>query len=398
VTSFVGSWYYDEQGQHVVTPSLVVPGEYVVWDVGSLDNGYGGRMDIVLEVDANASSGTLLTHTVQITSLPVEDDFDDNAIAWVDMLNDYGPNLRLEKRAYWNWDGEIGYELRVINLGTTALDNFWITDTYPLSTSFNGNWWVNHGGWYTLTEDAANGRLIFWGDYLDAGSTASLGFNINLDAPIVGQPGLYFTNLAESPVVGDVYPQDNTSAATLFSGPDLFIEKTLAAGDVRPGELITYNLRFGNGQQGHVWWWGMQGDAVITDTLPENTQFVSSELLYCGSEAWCTYDPFTVTGSQVMWNVGQLGAFNHNELRVTVLVTGSLSGLDVLTNTAEMYSSRPDLDIEPDYANNVASLATGVDLPYFTIGKAYAQSGSGDASRTRWMSATWAMAWAAACG
>jgi uncharacterized repeat protein (TIGR01451 family) len=38
-TTFLGSWYYDSSEQHTVTPTLVVPGKYVVWNIGKLDNG-----------------------------------------------------------------------------------------------------------------------------------------------------------------------------------------------------------------------------------------------------------------------------------------------------------------------------------------------------------------------
>ena len=45
--------------------------------------------------------------------------------------------------------------------------------------------------------------------------------------------------------------------------------------------------------------------------------------------------------------------------------------MDTVVNQAHIFSDQPNLDIEPDYANNTAVYRAPVDLPYFDVGKVY---------------------------
>jgi uncharacterized repeat protein (TIGR01451 family) len=236
-----------------------------------------------------------------MTTLPVEDDYDNNTLTWVDTLATPGPNLRVEIPAYvWAGDSNLSYEIRVTNLGTTSLNNFWITDTYPLSTTFDGDWKSNKGGWYTLTVNTAKHQLIFWGEKLDPGNMTSLSFSVNLDKNSAGKPGLTFKNTVKAPIPGDVYPADNYSDVTVFSGHDLYVEKSLVGGIPAPGSIITYSLKFGNAQQGKAGWWGLQGSALMIDTLLSDVVFLSAKLLYCDSVKWCDFAPITIPGNSLI--------------------------------------------------------------------------------------------------
>jgi uncharacterized repeat protein (TIGR01451 family) len=340
-----------------------------------LDNGYDGRLTIHLGINHTAGPGLLLTHKVAITTLPVEDDFDDNAITWVESLNNPGPNLRVDKQNFdWWGDSTINYELRIYNLGSDTLENFWITDTYPVSTTFEGDWNVNHGGWYTLTVDEANHQLIFWGERLDPGNTASIGFRVNLDKSISGVKGLAFTNRVAAPITGDVFPADNFDEVTALTGPDLYVDKSLAGGDLLPGEIITYKLKFGNAHHGNAKWWSLQGTAWLTDTLPDKAEFLSAKLLYCGSEIWCDFTPPSVNGNNLLWQLWPIGWGGHNEILVTARISDSVTGLDTLLNQVEIASDQPENDLEADYTNNHASLSLPITLPYFETGKSYTSS------------------------
>ncbi|MGD2178667.1 MAG: hypothetical protein PVG71_12695, partial [Anaerolineae bacterium] len=52
----------------------------------------------------------------------------------------------------------------------------------------------------------------------DPGDTASADYRVDLDEPIVGMGGLYFTNTVEAPWYGDVYPDDNSDTVAAYSG------------------------------------------------------------------------------------------------------------------------------------------------------------------------------------
>jgi uncharacterized repeat protein (TIGR01451 family) len=341
----------------MVTPALVVPGKYVVWNTGKLDNGYSGSLSIHLAIDAAATPGMVLTSKATITSLPVEDDFDDNTITWVDTLDQPGPNLRVDTRNYnWKGDKTLYYEVRLSNLGTTTLNSFWFTDTYPTSTVFNGDWNIDKGGWYTITVDAAKHQLIFWGERLDPANITSLRFSVNLDDNSAGKPGLTFKNTVNAPIKGDVYPADNYSEVTAFSGPDLYVEKSLVKGYPTPGSIVTYSLKFGNAQKDSAGWWGLQGSAWMTDTLPNDVVFLSAKLLYCETKIWCDL-PTIISGNKLIWQLGGIGSSNHNEIRVTVRIPDTIAVPSTLLNQVVIASDQPQNDIEPYYANNSASLS-----------------------------------------
>jgi uncharacterized repeat protein (TIGR01451 family) len=360
-TTFTGSWYYDSSGQHIVTPTLVVQGKYVVWKIGKLDNGYYGSLNIHLDIDAAAEPGAVLTHTMRIKKLPVEDNYDDNILTWVDTLASPGPNLRVDTQNYkWNGDNNINYKISLSNLGATSLSNFWFTDTYPLSTNFDGDWNIEKGKEFTITVDADKHQLIFWGKQLDPGDISMLRFSVNLDESSAGKPGLIFKNTIVAPIPGDVYPADNEDEVTAFSGPDLYVEKSLVGGIPAPGSVITYSLKFGNAQQGSAGWWSLQGNAWLTDTLPSDVEFLSAKLLYCGAKIWCDVTPKAISGHKLVWKLWQLGVTEHNEFRVAVRIPNTGTVPDTLLNQVQIASDQPENDVEPYTANNSASLTVEV--------------------------------------
>jgi len=370
--TFAAAWYDDEYGHHDLTPALISPQGYVVWNLGTLLGGEGRRFTISCLIDSQAPPGLVLKHTVQILTLPLEDDFDNNQIIWMDTINPAGPNLRLETYYDWWGDGMLSYEIRALNMGTEYIGPLLITDTLPLSTTFDGDWQIGHGPWVKYTYDAVNGLLVLYLDGLYPFETASSSFRAHLLPTIVGNEGLVFTNRAEGMTPGDVYLPDDYTEITAFTGPDLYIEKALLGGHLLPGELVTFTLSFGNAQHPSGWPWQLESNAWLTDTLPAELEFVSSELLYCGFANWCEITPSSAEAGQLVWQLWPLAPGDHNTIRVTARITDSVNGLDVLLNTAEIAPEIPANDREFNDANNSDSLEMPIDLPYFEIGKVYA--------------------------
>lgn len=374
-TTFLAAWYYDGMGRHPFPPAEVVPGEYLVWEFPKIDNGFGAHFSIDLRVDADAPVGASLVHTIDVPHLDGEDDYDDNHIAWIDTLNPSGLNLRVNAREYkWQDDQVLNFTVFLHNTGTQPLENFTVRDSIPDLTDFEGDWNVNHGGYYTLTVDTIHEQLIFWGERLEPGQTASLGFRVRLDPAVAGQPGHTFTNMVWGAQPGDVTPADNNDQVTAFSGPDLWVMKSLVSGEALPGHEVTYSLRFGNSHSDGAHWWNLQGAAWLTDTLPAQVEFVSAKLLYCGPEWWCNFDPVVVDGQTLTWELWPLGSGAHNEIQVTVRVADTVNGLDTLLNQVEIASDQPQVDIEPDAANNAASYELPVALPHFMVSKTFSSS------------------------
>jgi hypothetical protein len=116
-----------------------------------------------------------------------------------------------------------------------------------------------------MTHDEANHQLIFWIESLDRGWNADISFLVDLDQDVIGVQGLAFTNTLDAPIPEDVFPDDNYKEVVAYTGPDVFVNKSLSGGELQPGEIVTFSIQVGNRTSGLGWRSGHH----ITDTLPE---------------------------------------------------------------------------------------------------------------------------------
>jgi len=373
-TTFIASWRHGE----LYTPTLVTD-EFVVWEIDDLPNGAGDDFGFVLRVDEEAAPGTILENKAEISRQPVEDSYEDNEAYWVEELFEHGPNLRVRKYGSWDdWGPDTrraSYELIIENIGDVRVDDVMVADDYPEGMVMDGGidteWW----------------RLEDWGDdsdagvftatyqWLEPGGTTWLNFGAIVSGVNELPFGLIFTNTVEVPEVQDeTNIDDNVDQVVLSTGPDLYIEKELVAGDLLPGELITFMLTFGNDRHGHEWWWNMQHNAVLTDVLPTGLEFVSAALHNCFSDGlWCDAPP-DQDGDVLVWDLWPIGSGGRNEIALTVRITDTAEGDDVFANWAEIQSSEPMTDVEPFYDNNVDRVDVVIALPKFEVSKVYESS------------------------
>jgi len=349
-TTFSRSWRWTEYGEPPVTPT-VVTADYVVWDIGTLDNGYDSNIGVALEIDNNASPGAVLTNAVEISPQPEEDRYDDNASAWVETLHDHGANLRLSKYHRWEGDRRIFYGIFVKNLGSTGMEDIWITDTYPISTTSDGDFWVGHGPWFTYTHDAPNHQFIIWAEALGPGDTGHVGFWVDLDGPIHDVQGLIFTNTVEAPWPGDVDPDDNSDVELAYGGPDLYAEKWISDGEPRPGARITFTVRCGNASLSP---WEVSDEATtrLIERLPDGMSYVTSVWPDGNPHPPFFHDPGT---GLTIWDMGRLSSDDHRWFYLVVDLDADLEGGDVLLNQLEFYES-PVVDVDPNPDNNTFEL------------------------------------------
>ena len=346
-----------------VTPIVTAPG-YVVWQFPPLDNGAWADFEIVLDIAANAVPGTALTHTLAISPQPNEDSYDDNIAVWAEAVYPHGPNLRMRKTGRWNDWGEntrqAWYDLRIDNIGDTVAPNVVFTDTYPALMSLAGGAWSNWccGRQWNWWDDPAGHRITGTFDALNPGESAQMQFNTQVPG---GGPlpfGQRYTNTAQvMRLAGETNVADNTASLVLKTGPDLFVSKTLVGGDLRPGSLVTFLVRFGNDHEGWMWWWNLQGNAVLTDTLPTGLTFVDARQHWCGpgNPDWCERYPEREVGQRIGFDLWPMKTGEWNELLVTARLSSTVARGAVLTNVVQIVSSQPAVDIEPDYGNNVSA-------------------------------------------
>lgn len=346
---------------------------YVVWEIDGLDNGYSDGFEVVLDVDPQAIPGTALSNRAEITVLPGEDSESDNFSSWVETLYPHGPNVRVRQDYDWHGDyaGHAWYNLALENIGDVAVFNVLFTDTYPLPVQRDGgvdlDWgrlvdWQDHPGEHYFTATFQN---LYPGDVTWINFNTSFGLN-----PV--EEGLVLTNTAAIQAVEDeTWTNDNEDKAILVTGPNLWVAKMLEAGEVRPGEVITFSLYFGNDQPGHTWWWNLEGNAILTDTLPDGLEFITSTQENCGPGGmWCAVYP-QIEGNDYTWQLWPIHTGEWNRIRVVARLADDLTGLDELVNRAEIASDSPVLDIDPLANDNFSEWPLQVDLPYFEIAKTF---------------------------
>jgi uncharacterized repeat protein (TIGR01451 family) len=373
-TSFRIAFQYDDNGAHVFTPTLVTD-QIVVWEIGALDNGYGGSFEVELKISPQAPPGLELVNTADITRLAGEDTYEDNTSSWTEMLYGHGPNLRVRKTGDWHGYGEghyAWYNIVVENVGDVYVYSATVTDTLPASMVLEG---VPNTDWdrvvsYTYNDTEGWFRFTFRDLHPNWRREINMDLFNTTPEPVV-PGGLFFTNTVEiTPYEGEPTYADNISQYTLVSGPDLFVEKSLLAGDILPGEEVTFSLAFGNQQVGWAWWWNLQGIAWLTDTLPAGTEFITATIRWCLEGDWCPFGPI-VQGDTLTWQLWSIGVGNWNEIHVTVRLPDTLTGMDTVVNQATIASDQPDVDIEPYYDNNTSIFWADVMLPYFEVDKVY---------------------------
>lgn len=370
--------HYDSNWNEIglVSPTFVPPNQYV-WDVGTVENGESGRYQILLRIDGDADPGTVLTNTIEISSKPDEESYDDNVDAEVEMVYDYGPNLRVRKDGYWHdWGSDtrqIEYNVTVENVGTEQVNWVTITDTYPSEMYMTGGLGMGFWRWWDWRDDPASHSFTITLEMLEPGWSVGFNFYVVTDTNPIPE-GLILTNTVEVMLdPDDVSPDDNVDEAVLTTGPDLWVKKKLVAGDLLPGELITLSLAFGNAAEDWQWWWNLEGTAWLTDTLPAGLEYVTSTQHWCGWTEWCGAMP-DIDGDEYTWQLWPLSAGEWNEIYLTVRITDTATGLDTFTNWVEIASDQPISDTEPYYDDNVTSYDVVIDLPSFEVNKVYESS------------------------
>ncbi|MEP7359032.1 MAG: hypothetical protein ABI847_17410, partial [Anaerolineales bacterium] len=130
----------------------------------------------------------------------------------------------------------------------------------------------------------------------------------------------------------------------------LSISKVDSPDPVKAGSNLTYTLTVLN-----------TGDlaatqVVVTDTVPANTTFVS-----CGGGTSCANN-----GGVVVWHVADQAPSASAQLTLVVAVSGSLTDIDVITNSGYQADSA---ETEPTTGEPVTTNVTTANLPQLSISK-----------------------------
>ena len=352
-TSFAG-WDYPEGWEDVPDPTVV--GSTITWVINGILPGTQGTIGVWVDINLDTLPGAVLEDFAEIEVQLDETNTGNNSSMLTTNVQEKGLNLRVRKQGEWHGDESdfyASYHLQVENIGDEIVHNVVVTDTFPVGLTLRDGPHVDF--WEDWNCDVYDEYFTCILSRMDPGWNMSISFELTPDNP---DPGYIYTNTAEvGPLEGDKNPDDNYSIFDLFSGPDMIIEKKFVEGEFLPGEEVTYLLRFGNAYTdgdwwGTPWWWGMAGNAIITDTLPEGMSYVSAYHHWCGEEVWEEYAPDFV-GQDLIWTHDPIGYYNCFEILLTVEIVEIEEG-NPMINEVMIASDQPEVDIDPYPDNNIS--------------------------------------------
>jgi hypothetical protein len=237
-------------------------------------------------------------------------------------------------------------------MGSEILEDVWVTDTYPISTTFDTSW-TGHGPKMEMEDHPSEHQFVVWIERLNPGDHANVIYQVNLEDEILYKEGISLTNQLQAPLENDVDLSDNYDQLTVYTGPDVFVEKWLSGGKVEPGELVTFTVKFGNRNR---WPWdsdfSLDPGSYLTDTLPEELSFVRASGPWDRDQDW---DPCNENGNVLTWCWGPMWAESTWFTQIVARVADTVQNGDTFTNTIVAYGANPD-EIEPFWDNNESSV------------------------------------------
>jgi len=267
-----------------------------------------------------------------------------------------GPNLRLSPQHLWNSVGELVYDVFLQNVGSQALPTFWLTDTFPISATL-----LDVQAWnapWEATRDEANRCVILRVDGMEAGRIAQMRIWLQLDPSLVGVHAKAYTNTAEAPIPGDVYPADNMGQEVALTGPDVYVTKRLSAGVPAPGSIVTFTIEFGN-RAAPPWNTDRQTGSHVVDVLPHGMELVRATRPGRPDELWF---PDLIVDRNVIWSWDWMDPGSSWAFDLAARIADTAQGGEVLTNVVQAYGNSPT-DIDPIPGNNEFALPVIVFAP-----------------------------------
>jgi uncharacterized repeat protein (TIGR01451 family) len=226
---------------------------------------------------------------------------------------------------------QITYNLRLIDYGPDTSTDVMLTNTFSSPVTF--------------ISSASSGPCTQTSPSVIACGPANLSPGMAPDWYITvttATAGTLVDTLTGTENESDPNPANNTATwSTTVTRPataDISVSKTASPGPYQVGQTFNYYLWFGNNGPADA------TNAVITDQLPSQVQFVSAEA------------PCTGSGNLVTCQLGTLSARSVSDgIGVTVLALES----GTVTNTANINADQPDTDT----ANNSYSLTMQIQPP-----------------------------------
>ncbi len=306
-------------------PACVVSGQTLTWSLGALDPITTSAVQVVVRVNSNTPSGTLLLNLAAIGDSSGLTDTDQITTPVV-----VEAQIRLSKSvapAVAAPGGMLTYTLLVTNTGPGDAQNVVVTDTLPALLNLVGADPAPAG----VSGGSGSPTHITWTlGALPAGASAML--TVTAQVSNLAPAGAILTNTAivTTSTPGDD-PLDNTGTVTtpVTATAELVLRKHNSAETggpavVVPGAPLTYTLIVTNLGPHPAW------NVIVTDALPVGIIYQSA-----------TPAPDHVAGSVLRWSLGILAPGQSVSITVRVTVSPAVMLTVPLTNTAVTTTDTP---------------------------------------------------------
>ena len=350
-------------------------GNVYTWNVGNVSGGTSGEIFVIVKVKAGLGDGTLLRNYVKLQytdangdPLPDETDYVDVTVT--------APVMTISKTANVataDPGDEVIYTLFYVNTGSGDATDVVVKDTIPDEVDF-----ISSSPNYT----SVSGRTYTWnvGD-VASGDNGTITITVKVKAFTPDKTVI--TNnvtLDYDDANGNPRDQESDSASVTITAPVMTIRKVADVSTADPGDKITYTITYTNSGTGNA------TDVVVEDTIPSDTEYVSSSPVYT-----------SVSGNTYTWEIGDVCAGCNGSIELVVKVKVGTPDKTVLTNDVTLdyddANGNPQ-DQESDSVNvtvtapemtvrKTADVPTADPSDQITYTIEYKNTGTGDATNVK---------------
>ncbi len=297
-------------------PTTPLAGRVMTYTIGNLSQS-DGSIALVVTVTSPLTNGTVLTNEARISAAEPSA----GSTGPVTTTVQSAPYMVLEKRASddpVSPGDTLTYTLVATNTGNVNATGVVITDVIPTNTTF-----FTATGTFTPASPSAGDAITWTVGAMDPGDTVSRTLVVTVNSPLPNNTML--TNTAW--VNSDEGESDTaTETTTVSSSPSLTLTKFADLDTVNAGDTLAYTIVVTNLASANA----VATGVVITDVVPDNTEFVTttiSGLMFEGPDA----------NDVMTWTLGSSIVPGGNAVvTFTVNVTSPLADGTILTNIASV--------------------------------------------------------------
>lgn len=305
--------------------------QIVECELGTLADGEARTVHIEAKVQSGAA-GSLQTNTAKISALQPDSEpaNDESSVSTpITPFVDLAISKSVSPKVAGSLGQKVIFTLEVENKGENETSAATVTDVLPEGIAY-----VSDTGSCVFS---APSTVECEAGALAKGAKKTIEIEAEVEALAAGK-----ANKNTASVAGPLFDPDltnNEASATLEVEPlsDLAITKTAGTASVKPGDEITYSIKAEN--KGPT----IEASAQITDTLPGDLEYISS-------------DP-TCAGSVPPVIECALGSLADGESKTIQIVAKVLASSGTIENTAEVGGANPDAEL----ANNSSTATTPIE-------------------------------------